>query len=130
MAWIPVDQSLVGHRKTLRLARELGVSQTTAIGHLIRFWLWCADNAPTGKLTGIDPQDIAYASGTNRGSVNFFDALVTCGFVDKRGHGTDRPPDFQIHDWEQFGGKLWAERAKNRQRMKAARAVLEKNREE
>ena len=128
MAWIRVDQSLGNHRKTRHLARELGVERPTAIGHLVLLWSWALDNAPNGVLTGIDPQDIADAAGANRGSttssVSFLDALVTTGFVDKRGHGTGRRTHYQIHDWNEYAGKLLEERAANRERMRRARAGL------
>jgi hypothetical protein len=121
----------------LRLARELGVDQVTAIGHLHIFWWWALDNAPDGNLTKIDPADIAQAAryhandvGPNRGSVNFLETLMTAQFVDKKGHGEGRPSTLHIHDWKQYGGKLCAARAKNKERMKAARASQEKSREE
>lgn len=137
MAWTESHQSLLNHRKTLRFARELGIDQVAAIGHLHIFWWWAMDNAPDGNLTKIDPTDIGIAAqyhandaGPETSRTTFFDALVAAQFVDRKSHGNDRPPSFQIHDWEQYGGKLCKTRATNRNRMKVARATLEESRGE
>ncbi|MBS5879489.1 MAG: hypothetical protein KIC63_05040 [Clostridium sp.] len=53
MAWAKIDQSLIGHRKTLRLARMMKVSVHEAVGILCCLWLWGMDNADqSGLLTG------------------------------------------------------------------------------
>jgi len=133
VAWTESHQSLLDHRKTLCFARELGVDQVTAIGHLHIFWWWALDNAPDGNITKIDPDDIAQAAryhandiGPETSRVNFLSALVAAQFVDKKSHGADRPPTFHIHDWKQYGGRLCAARAAHRDRMRRARAPLEK----
>jgi len=135
MAWIRVDQSLRDHRKLIALANELGIGAAAATGHLVLLWLWCLDNAPDGKLTRIDPaimgeaaQYHVCADGTNRGSATFLEALVACGWVDKRGHGTDRPPDFQIHNWEEYGGKLLQSRDRHREVVRQSRDRLDQSR--
>jgi hypothetical protein len=134
MAWIRVDQSLGHHRKTRRLARELGIDRAAAVGHLVLLWSWALDNAPGGILTGIDAQDIADAAqyhandtGENRGSVTFLEALVAGGFVDRRGHGKGRPAEYRIHDWYEYAGRLCETRAANRERMRLARAGATKS---
>ena len=64
MAWIEVHQSLPSHRKTSKLMRELGVkTRAQAVGHLVMLWLWALDNAPTGNLRELDPDDVADAAG-------------------------------------------------------------------
>ena len=44
MAWITVDQKLIGG-KLRDFAKRSGISQNEAIGILIRLWLWGIDNA-------------------------------------------------------------------------------------
>ena len=133
MAWTESHQSLLDHRKTLRLARELGIDQVTAIGHLHIFWWWALDNAPDGVLTRADPQDIASAArflNSSRDSNAFLQGLIVAGFVDRRGHGRGRPAELQIHDWEQYGGKLLKSRARHREVMRQSRDRPDQSRSE
>ena len=44
MAWISVDQKLIGG-KLRSLHKAIGCSQNEAIGILITLWLWGIDNA-------------------------------------------------------------------------------------
>lgn len=54
MSFLQVQQSLVTHRKTLRLAQLLGIDRSAVVGRLIALWAWCLDNAPDGCL-GVEP---------------------------------------------------------------------------
>src|SRR4030042_1268600 len=118
-AWTESHQSLLDHRKTLRLARELGVDQVTAIGHLHIFWWWALDNAPDGNLSKIEPpmldEVVRYHANAPRPkspsnsdvthTLSFFSALISAQFVDKKDHGPGRQPSVSIHDWGEYGGK-------------------------
>lgn len=115
MAWIESHQSLLNHRKTGRLARALSVSKVTAVGHLHAFWWWCMDNAPTGVLAGIDPEDIADGAAWEGEPKAFIDALVYAGFVDSA------PGDECVHDWMDYAGKLIEKREKDAERKRLAR---------
>ena len=124
MAWTESHQSLLDHRKTLRLARELGIDQVTAIGHLHIFWWWALNNAPEGFLTGIDPQDIAASSrflNSSHDSEAFLKALILAGFVDEKRQGKGKPILRQIHDWDEYGGKLIQSRARHREVVRQSR---------
>lgn len=112
MAWIESHQSLRNHRKTGRLARRLGVSKVTAIGHLHCLWWWCMDNAPGGYLDGIDPEDIAEGAEWEGDPCAFIDALAFAGFLDD-GH--------EVHDWYDYAGKLIEKRASDAARKREAR---------
>lgn len=58
MAWITVDQSLLGG-KLRELTKRLNCSQNETIGLLIRLWLWGVDNAgKSGEITAADREDI------------------------------------------------------------------------
>jgi hypothetical protein len=114
MAWIESHQSLLNHRKTGRLARALGISKITAIGHLHVFWWWCLDNAPDGNLTGIDAEDIAEGAGWEGDPAEFIKALHFAGFLDD-GEG--------VHDWYEYAGKLIEGRKANAERMRRKRAA-------
>ena len=43
MAWIESHQELWRHPKTKKLARLLGVSVPTVVGHLHGIWYWALD---------------------------------------------------------------------------------------
>src|SRR5687767_5633894 len=50
MAWIESHQEIARHPKTRKLARLLGGSVPTAIGHLHLLWWWAVDYAEDGWL--------------------------------------------------------------------------------
>ena len=132
MAWLPVDQSLRTHRKTLALASKLGVTAPTAVGHLVFLWLWALDNVPaTGDLNGIDPQQLTsamcFSTNKKHDANEVLEALISSGFIDRRGRARIC---LRIHDWEYYGGKMCEARAAHRDRMRRARARLEESRGE
>lgn len=59
MAWISIDQSMLGDRLRI-LHKEIGCSRNEAIGILVSLWIWGIDNADEdGTLTSADLADIA-----------------------------------------------------------------------
>lgn len=121
MAWIESHQQLLRHPKTARLARLLGVSVPTAIGHLHCFWWWAMDYAPDGDLSHADELDIATAAMWEGDERTFFEALERAGFIDL--------DPVRIHDWDDYGGKLNRKRAAHAERMKQARAAHDPDRD-
>jgi hypothetical protein len=85
MSFIQVQQSLLSHRKTLRLARLLNVDRYAAMGRLIALWLWCLDNSPDGVLgDDVDDKMLADVMGwrANMGDPeDLVDALYGAGFI-------------------------------------------------
>ncbi|MGH2504274.1 MAG: hypothetical protein ACRDID_17340 [Ktedonobacterales bacterium] len=85
MAYIQVQQSVLTHRKTLRLARLLGEDRHTTIGRLIALWLWCLDHAPDGVLAAdIDDGTLADVMGWSEqlgDPLDLVDALQVAGFL-------------------------------------------------
>jgi hypothetical protein len=120
MAWIESHQALQHHRKTLGLARRLGISIPTAIGHLHCFWWWCLDNAPYGHLTDCEVADIAEVAMWEGDPGMFVDALIRCGWLDHDENG-----GLYVHDWHEYGGKLGRKRDENAQRQRAYRERLQ-----
>ncbi len=114
MAWIELHQQLPSHPKTKRLARALGLAVPEnipqVVGHLCLFWLWCIDYAIDGNLDEMSSQDIADAAGWVGDPDQFLSALQQAGFVDEDVDGRC------VHDWDEYGGKLLAYRAKERVR--------------
>lgn len=111
MAWIESHQSLSTHRKTRKLAKDLGVSKPTAIGHLHLLWWWCMDNAQDGDLSSIDPDEIAEVSMWEGSPGDFLQALITSGFMDCGDDGRT-----VLHDWHDYAGKLIEKREADRKR--------------
>jgi hypothetical protein len=94
MFLIQVQQSLISHRKSLRLARLLNVDRYAAIGRLIALWLWCLDNAPDGVLSDdVDDKMLADVMGwpAEMGdSFELVDALHAAGYIASANDETDK----------------------------------------
>ena len=113
MAWIELHQAVWTHRKTFELAARLDLDETYAAAHVIRLWTWALDNSPEGDLSSLSDRAIAFGSGWRGDAETFVAALVDVGWLD---------PNRQIHDWEEYAGRLAERRRANTERMRAARA--------
>ncbi|HEU5346540.1 MAG TPA: hypothetical protein VFU60_19475 [Ktedonobacterales bacterium] len=115
MAFIQVEQSVVTHRKTLRLARLLNLDRYAVVGRLVALWSWCLDNALDGRLGhDIDPDILAdvMAWSTEMGKPGeLVDALIAVGWLDVD------PADgcLHIHDWHDHMGRFIEERQEKRE---------------
>lgn len=110
MAWIESHQSLSRHRKTIRVAKLLKTDRMKVIGHLHELWWWAIDNADLdGNLEDMDHEDVAAAAGWLKNGAAFTAALIDAGFVDADG------PNLILHDWYEYAGKLYDQRAIRRQ---------------
>lgn len=109
MAWIESHQELWRHPKTKKLARLLGISLPTAVGHLHGLWYWAIDFAKDGDLTRYEPEEIADAVLWEREAAAFLDALVTAGYADRNDQG------IHLHDWDEYAGKLLDQRVMQRE---------------
>ncbi|HZC07956.1 MAG TPA: hypothetical protein VE338_20130 [Ktedonobacterales bacterium] len=99
MSFIQVQQSLVTHRKTLRLARLLGIDRYAVIGRLVALWSWCLDNALDGVFgDDIDAELLADVMGWEGKPAKLVSGLMTAGFldVDLSDHR------LHIHDWHDW----------------------------
>lgn len=127
MAWIESHQELRDHPKTKRLARRLGVSVPTAIGHLHCLWWWALDYAPDGDISDYDAEDIADAAMWDGDPQEFLTALIECGpgggpgFVERDEHG------MRLHDWDDYGNehKVRQEAAERKRRSRERRRLQE-----
>jgi len=112
MAWIEVHQTLVRHRKTLRLAKELRINRHRAIGLIIDLWCWSIDNAPDGDLSRLTPSEISAALAWTGNAPSFLRSLRASGFLDADDH---------LHDWDEYAGRLIDKRNENAARMREIR---------
>jgi DnaD/phage-associated family protein len=116
MAWFEFHQSLVTHRKLYSLAARLGVGRAQAAGHLAFLWAWALDNAASGDLAGIGDGVIGIAADWPKKAEVFVRACIESGFIDDDENGR------RLHDWDDYAGRLNDRRARNKDRMKCARA--------
>ena len=112
MAWIEAHQGLARHPKTKRLARLLNLSLPTVIGHLFLLWWWALDYAQDGDLSRFDDDDICDAVDYSENASRFVSALTAAGFLDEGS---------QIHDWDEYAGRLLEKRRVEAERKKIAR---------
>ena len=66
MEWIQIESTLPDHQKTIDFACALKISQTTAVGALVRWWLWALHNRDSGFITDADGPSIAHAMDIKR----------------------------------------------------------------
>lgn len=102
MHFIQAQRSLVSHRKTLRLARLLGIERYAVVGRLVALWSWCLDYAPDGVLSDdVDDKVLADVMGrtANMGNPDdLVEALYGAGFI---ALAEDEADDrWHVGDWD------------------------------
>lgn len=100
MAWISVDQKLIGG-KLRSLYKAIGCSQNEAIGTLISLWLWGIDNAEAdGLMMSADREDIkqSFQSGLSKDldADMVMDCLIESGWID------EVDGQLYLHDWGEW----------------------------
>ncbi len=110
MAWIESHTVVARHRKTLALARALGVEVVTAVGHIHCLWHSALEQQEDGDLNGWSDAMIAELSLWKGDSAQFVVALQDNGFLDGR----------LLHDWLDYAGRYLTNkyRSANPQRLK------------
>lgn len=107
---IRISVSFKNHRKRKRLNLLLGDG---AAGYLLDLWISTAMNRPSGDLKGMDEVDIALDAGWSGDPIEFCNALISCGWLEKNSVG-----EYRIHDWEEhqpyvLGAPMRSARAKH-----------------
>lgn len=130
MAWITVDQKLIGG-KLRDFAKRSMISQNEAIGILIRLWLWGLNNAEEdGHILAAGYEDIeeALRPGFNEDERCKIPSIVTdlieSGWID------EEDDSLYLHDWVDWRGFYTAyedKKAKHAERMRNYRAEKAKN---
>lgn len=118
MSWIESHQEIARHPKTRELSELLGVSLATAVGHLHLLWWWALDYAQDGDLGRMKPQRIADGASWEGDPQRFIGAMVEAGFMDN-----EEGASLQLHDWNDYAGRLVEKRKANAERMRQARAT-------
>lgn len=153
MAWIESHQSLLSHKKLLKMTRKLGIIKYQAIGHLQALWWWSIDNAADGDLSGQTPEIIAEAAGWKDhhswwhelqahsptecekvSDLEFFNILVECGWIDgeqispngeQKNLDIPLPEGTRLHDWLEYCGDLVKKRLERQIENKAKSRTLQ-----
>lgn len=120
--WIQVYSNLTTHRKTGRLADELGLANSfvspdvVAVGILISLWTWAIQNASNGDLSDCSARAIAEACRWKKKPEMLIESLKAAGWLDA---------DNKLHDWEEYAGLLMEQedsrKAKTRERVQRYR---------
>lgn len=103
MADARIQTSLPTHPKTKKLIRRLGAG---GAWHLIRLFLWAAENRSDGDLSGLTDEDLELAVDYDGEEGLFVQTLASVGFLD----GEERARI--IHDWAEHNP--WAAGAESR----------------
>lgn len=114
MLYTPSHAELAQHPKTRKLARLLGVSIPTAIGHLHLLWHFALKYASDGDLSRFTDEDIADGCMWEGGAPVICNALHDSGYIDVG--PADEPLRITLHDWQDYGGKAIKQKEDNAKR--------------
>ncbi len=114
---IRIQTTFPHHPKTKKLKRKLGADGVLS---LIYLWIFIAQNRPNGDLSGLNEEDIAIASDWEGDTKQYIDALISIGFLDRKGNL------LVIHDWEENNPWAAGAEARSEKARKAAKARWDK----
>ena len=122
MAWIKSDQSLAEHPKLKLLAKDLGISEVEALGHLHLLWYWTLEYAEDGHVKYIEllPEAMKWTGDTDK----LVNALMKRGFLDQEIDGT-----YWVHDWLDYSGAYYEKKLYNRIKKQESRDKIAKLKE-
>lgn len=119
MAWIELHQASAWHRKTIGLAKSLGVRRNEAFGALNTLWLWAVEHAQDGHIGHLTDREVAAAAGWHGRPDRFVLGLHDNGWLDDDG---------ALHDWHDYAGRLIEQRKADIERKRKDRDEREKQR--
>jgi len=89
-----MKRGTIEHVKMHRLAERLNLPRYAAVGILESLWHMTATKAPSGDISNLTAEDIAFYIQWNHDPVELIDALVLCRWLDKDGD------KLLVHDWQ------------------------------
>ena len=120
--WQKTDPGLRAHPAFLDLVEELGTSPLMADGLLHGLWAMAFNDAPDGDLTRFKPRALARAIGWPHNGEKMIEALLAAGFLEYV-TVTSGDEKLVIHDWFDWGGALFKQRAETRVRVARHREI-------
>lgn len=119
MAWRPLEDTFHSDRKIRKLARELGIPEPHAAGHVVTLWSWALLHAKDGDLSKFDIDDIEHGAKWDGPYGDFFAGCVEVKLVDVNRDGT-----VQVHNWLTRGGSFAEAQRKRLKRLKEKKEPL------
>lgn len=113
MANIWLDTTVLSNHKIKKLIRLGGHEAFTC---LLRLWIFTAEHRSSGKLTGLDSDDITDVAEWNSETCGFADLLVKCKLLDKK-HDI-----YFVHDFIENNPYIAKAKARSESAKKAAQA--------
>jgi len=107
--WQKIDPDLRSHPAFAHLTALLGLSAMETHGLLAGLWAMAYRQAEDGDLSRFKPGAVAAAVGYAGNAREMLAALTEAGFLD------DGDGKLVIHDWEDWGGALFAYRERDRE---------------
>jgi len=123
MAWIKSDQNLANHPKLKLLAKELGISEITALGHLHLFWYWTLEYADNGHIKY--PELVEEACKWTGDEDIFLNGLIKYGFIDEVYESEINNCEYYVHDWLDYSGAYYEKKLYNRIKKQETREKLQ-----
>ncbi len=107
------------HPKTMKLERRLGLQGVIS---LIRLWCFAAQNKPSGRLDGMDEEDIELAAKWSGDPGKFVETILSekCKWLE------ERDGVFYLHDWEEHQAWIAHQEERQERARHAARAKYAK----
>jgi hypothetical protein len=116
MLYTPSHAELAQHPKTRKLARRLGVSIPTAIGHLHLLWHFALKYAADGDLSRFEWEEIEDGVMWDGTADAFITDCIAIGWLDCNEPDDDAHFGVSIHGWEEYGGKAIRQKEDNAER--------------
>ena len=111
--WLEFHDSARDHPKILKVAKDLGIEEAHALGHVAALWAWTLTMAPDGELSSFDYDDIEIGAKWKGEAGAFVRAAINRKLLDKIDGDA---ANLKCHDWEDYAQHLKAAQRKREER--------------
>lgn len=119
-AWIKVCVSTPRNPKLSAMARVMGVSRATVLGHCIDLWTWADSQTADGFISGVTFADIVEAAGV---PMDFCRAMASeeIHWMWETLAGDERGSGVLLHNWQHHNGTCTKKRSQEATRQSRCR---------